>query len=79
MLCPSLAHSPKSISLQRSLQKGRNGFLDDQTTDCLQVGHETILSITYSFLKALDASRATGETAPLVEMKLDSIAGQDDA
>lgn len=32
-----------------------------------------------AYQRSIDASRAVGETTPLVEMKLDSIAGQDDA
>ncbi len=38
ILCPSEAHSPRSISLQRSLQNGRNGNLSFHSMGFLQVG-----------------------------------------
>jgi len=38
ILCPPLAHSPRSISLQRSEQNGRKGSFSLQITDFLQVG-----------------------------------------
>lgn len=43
MAWPSLAHSPKSISLQRSLQKGLNLLSGLQTTSFWQVGQLTLL------------------------------------
>lgn len=42
ILFSSIAHSPKSINLQRSQQKGLNGCSAVQGTGCLQVGHFTI-------------------------------------
>lgn len=39
--CDSLAHSPKSISLHRSLQKGREGFSVVQACFFWHVGHKT--------------------------------------
>ena len=42
MLCSSLAHAPKSMSLQRSQQKGRYWLSDDHMVDFLQVGQGTI-------------------------------------
>lgn len=45
----------------------------------LLISQGRALEAREAYQRALDASRATGETAPLVEMKLDSIAGQDDA
>src|SRR5690606_22456080 len=38
---PSLAHSPKSINLQRSLQKGRTGKSSVQVIRFLQVGQSS--------------------------------------
>jgi hypothetical protein len=38
----SLAHNPKSISLQRSLQNGRNGLLGANSDKLLQLGHATM-------------------------------------
>jgi len=37
----SLAHSPRSISLQRLLQKGRKALSGENSASCLQVGHAT--------------------------------------
>ncbi len=37
----SVSHAPKSISLQRSLQNGRNGEASDHSMDRPQVGHLT--------------------------------------
>lgn len=42
MLFFSVAHSPKSISWQRSLQNGRKLFASLQTTVLLQVGQLTV-------------------------------------
>jgi hypothetical protein len=42
MTCFSLAHAPKSISLQRSLQNGRHGAAGDHSTSRLQVGHDAM-------------------------------------
>lgn len=43
MLCSSLAHAPRSMSLQRSQQKGRKALSLVQAVDFLQVGQETIV------------------------------------
>ena len=43
MACFSLAHSPKSIKRQRSLQNGRKLDAVDHSTSFLQVGHLTDL------------------------------------
>lgn len=43
MRCSSPAHAPKSISRQRSEQKGRNGFAGVHLTRPLQVGQLIIL------------------------------------
>lgn len=37
------AHAPRSMSLQRSLQKGRQGDVSFHTTGRLQVGQDTVL------------------------------------
>jgi len=37
----SLAHNPKSISLQRSLQKGLKGLVGANSEKLLQLGHAT--------------------------------------
>lgn len=37
----SLAQSPKSMSLQRLLQKGRYGLSGENSANCLQFGHAT--------------------------------------
>ena len=44
----SLAHSPKSINRQRSLQNGRNFDMLDHSSSCLHVGHLTNLFIMNS-------------------------------
>ena len=46
MLCFSVAHSPKSISWHRSLQKGRKRFSFDQTTGFWQPGQFTVLLLS---------------------------------
>ena len=38
----SLAHKPKSINLQRSLQKGRKALLGENSDNLLQLGQATI-------------------------------------
>ncbi len=43
MRWPSLAHSPKSISLHLSEQKGRNGKSSFQKTIFLQLGHSSLI------------------------------------
>jgi hypothetical protein len=44
--CFSLAHAPRSMSLQRSLQNGRNGEAGDHSTGRWQVGQETDFRLT---------------------------------
>lgn len=48
MLCFSVAHSPKSISWQRSLQKGRKRLSLDQATGFWQPGQFTVLLLSLS-------------------------------
>jgi hypothetical protein len=40
----SLAQAPRSMSLQRSLQNGRQGEAADHSTERLQVGQETVVT-----------------------------------
>ena len=40
--CLSVIHAPRSISLQRSLQNGRNGDASDHSTGRWQVGQGTV-------------------------------------
>lgn len=47
MLLRSLAHSPKSISLQRLLQKGRYLFCSVHSTDFLQLGQSTAVVFVF--------------------------------
>ena len=46
----SLAHSPKSISWQVSLQNGRNAFSGSHATGAAQVGHLTV-RISFVFME----------------------------
>jgi hypothetical protein len=43
----SLTHAPRSISLQRSLQNGRNGEAADHSTGRWQVGQATVFTLRY--------------------------------
>jgi hypothetical protein len=45
ILCCSLTQAPRSISRQRSLQKGRYGDFSDHSTGRRQVGHFTWIAI----------------------------------
>jgi len=47
MLLRSLAQPPKSISLQRLLQKGRKLFSSDHSTDFLQFGQSTLVVFVF--------------------------------
>ena len=50
ILCPSDAQSPRSMSLQRSLQNGRNFWDCTQGTDFWQIGHWTTLAVLSVFI-----------------------------
>jgi len=43
----SLTHAPRSTSLQRSLQNGRNGEAADHSTGRWQVGQVTVFTLRY--------------------------------
>ena len=45
-LCVSVAHSPKSINLQRAEQNGRDAFSFDHMLFLAQVGHNTVVVIS---------------------------------
>lgn len=45
MLWDSLAHSPKSMSLQRSQQNGRKGNFSDHSSELLQVGQVSVVGL----------------------------------
>jgi len=47
MLLRSLAQPPKSISLQRLLQKGRKLFSSDHSTDFLQLGQSMLVVFVF--------------------------------
>ncbi len=50
MLNCSVAQSPKSMSLQRSLQNGRNGLLGENSEAFLQFGQATVRAVDINFL-----------------------------
>lgn len=47
----SVAQSPKSMSLQRSLQNGRNGLFGENSEAFLQLGQATVRAVDIKFFK----------------------------